>query len=167
MEKNQSKLTPKNKRVKLFFPTFHFRYFAISVIYECCIEESAKEDVHKTNIEKVPARVATTTTKKRQSFLICRLTVSTLEVFRFGCLWYQQWKKNKPKAKKMGKFTGKKCRLLSMMVLTGFFFFVEIIVGYITNSMALVADSFHMLGDIAALIISFLSVKVRSNNSNK
>ncbi len=32
--------------------------------------------------------------------------------------------------------------------------------GYVTNSMALVADSFHMLGDIAALVISFLSVKV-------
>lgn len=56
--------------------------------------------------------------------------------------------------------SGKKCRLLTMMCLTGFFFFVEIVVGYVTNSMALVADSFHMLGDIAALIISFLSVKV-------
>lgn len=47
-----------------------------------------------------------------------------------------------------------------MMWLTTFFFFVEIIVGYVTNSMALVADSFHMLGDIAALVISFLSIKV-------
>lgn len=63
----------------------------------------------------------------------------------------------------MGKYTGKKCRLLTMMWLTGFFFFVEIIVGYVTNSMALVADSFHMLGDIAALVISFLSVKVSGN----
>lgn len=60
----------------------------------------------------------------------------------------------------MGKYSGKKCRLLTMMILTGFFFFVEIVVGYVTNSMALVADSFHMLGDIAALVISFLSVKV-------
>lgn len=60
----------------------------------------------------------------------------------------------------MGRMNGKKCRLLTMMCLTGFFFFVEIVVGYVTNSMALVADSFHMLGDIAALIISFLSVKV-------
>jgi len=60
----------------------------------------------------------------------------------------------------MAKYSGKKCRLLSMMWLTAFFFFVEIIVGYVTNSMALVADSFHMLGDIAALVISFLSVKV-------
>ncbi|KAJ8953806.1 hypothetical protein NQ318_006654 [Aromia moschata] len=59
----------------------------------------------------------------------------------------------------MGKFTGKKCRLLSMLWLTTFFFFVEIVVGYITNSMALVADSFHMLSDVAALVIAFLSVK--------
>lgn len=53
-----------------------------------------------------------------------------------------------------------------MMMLTGFFFFVEIVVGYVTNSMALVADSFHMLGDIAALVISFLSVKVCLINDN-
>lgn len=60
----------------------------------------------------------------------------------------------------MGKFSGKKCRLLTVMWLTAFFFFVEIVVGYVTNSMALVADSFHMLSDIAALVISFLSIKV-------
>lgn len=61
---------------------------------------------------------------------------------------------------RMGKFTGKKCRLLTVMWLTALFFFVEIVVGYVTNSMALVADSFHMLSDIAALVISFLSIKV-------
>jgi Cation efflux family len=60
----------------------------------------------------------------------------------------------------MGRFSGKKCRLLSVMSLTISFFFVEIITGYVTNSMSLVADSFHMLGDIAALLISFLSVRV-------
>lgn len=67
----------------------------------------------------------------------------------------------------MGKFSGKKCRLLSVMTLTIGFFFVEIITGYVTNSMSLVADSFHMLGDIAALLISFLSVKVRLTNNFK
>lgn len=67
----------------------------------------------------------------------------------------------------MGKFSGKKCRLLTMMWLTGFFFFVEIIVGYMTNSMALVADSFHMLGDIAALVISFLSIKMSPKKWSK
>nr|XP_014099534.1 zinc transporter 1 isoform X2 [Bactrocera oleae] len=68
---------------------------------------------------------------------------------------------------KMSKYTGKKCRLLSMMWLTAFFFFVEIVVGYVTNSMALVADSFHMLGDIAALVISFLSVKMSPKKWSK
>ncbi|XP_058975628.1 proton-coupled zinc antiporter SLC30A1 isoform X1 [Musca domestica] len=68
---------------------------------------------------------------------------------------------------KMAKYSGKKCRLLSMMMLTGFFFFVEIIVGYVTNSMALVADSFHMLGDIAALVISFLSIKMSPKKWSK
>jgi hypothetical protein len=48
-----------------------------------------------------------------------------------------------------------------MFWLTLFFFLVEIVVGYVTNSMALVADSFHMLSDVAALVVAFLSVKVR------
>lgn len=67
----------------------------------------------------------------------------------------------------MGKLSGKKCRLLSMLWLTTFFFFVEIIVGYVTNSMALVADSFHMLSDVAALIIAFLSVKMSPKKWSK
>lgn len=57
----------------------------------------------------------------------------------------------------MGKF-GKTARLVSMLGLTGGFFLVEISVGYMTNSMALVADSFHMLSDLIALIIGLLSV---------
>lgn len=60
----------------------------------------------------------------------------------------------------MALFLDPKTGLIVMMWLTISFFFVEIVVGYITNSMALVADSFHMLGDVAALVISFLSVKV-------
>lgn len=67
----------------------------------------------------------------------------------------------------MGKFSGKKCRLLSVMSLTISFFFVEIITGYVTNSMSLVADSFHMLGDIAALVISFLSIKMSPKKWSK
>lgn len=67
----------------------------------------------------------------------------------------------------MGRYTGKKCRLLSIMWLTAFFFFVEIVCGYVTNSMALVADSFHMLGDIAALVISFLSIEMSPKKWSK
>ena len=47
-----------------------------------------------------------------------------------------------------------------MIALTSSFFVIEITVGYVTNSMALVADSFHMLSDVASIIIAFLSVKV-------
>ena len=66
-----------------------------------------------------------------------------------------------------GKFSGKKCRLVSMFSLTTAFFLVEIIVGYVTNSMALVADSFHMLSDIAALVIAFISVRMAPKSWSK
>ena len=51
---------------------------------------------------------------------------------------------------------------VSMMLLTSSFFLVEIIVGYLTNSMALVADSFHMLSDVASLIVGFLALRYSS-----
>lgn len=47
-----------------------------------------------------------------------------------------------------------------MMVLTSSFFLVELIVGNITNSIALVADSFHMLSDIIALMVGLAAVLV-------
>ncbi|KAF5301441.1 hypothetical protein FQA39_LY02170 [Lamprigera yunnana] len=67
----------------------------------------------------------------------------------------------------MGRYSGRKCRLLSMLWLTGGFFLVELIVGYVTNSMSLVADSFHMLSDVAALIVAFLSVKMSPKKWSK
>ena len=60
----------------------------------------------------------------------------------------------------MALYPGKTCRLLTMLSMTASFFLVEIIVGYITNSIALVADSFHMLSDVVALIVGFASVRV-------
>ncbi|KAG8238171.1 hypothetical protein J437_LFUL018263 [Ladona fulva] len=67
----------------------------------------------------------------------------------------------------MGRYTGKKCRLVSMFWLTTFFFLVEIVVGYVTNSMALVADSFHMLSDVAALVVAFLSIRMSPKKWSK
>ena len=60
----------------------------------------------------------------------------------------------------MGRYTGKRCRLSSMFGLTTTYFLVELVVGHLTNSVALIADSFHMLSDIAALIIAFVSLKM-------
>ena len=37
---------------------------------------------------------------------------------------------------------------------------VVALLAYVTNSMALVADSFHMLSDVVSIVIAFISVKV-------
>ena len=57
------------------------------------------------------------------------------------------------------RFCGKTGSVLSMLVMTSSFFLVEIIVGYATNSMALVADSFHMLSDVLSLLIGFFALR--------
>ena len=46
-----------------------------------------------------------------------------------------------------------------MIFFTTAFFIVEITVGYITNSMALVADSFHMLSDVVSLLVGYFALK--------
>lgn len=54
----------------------------------------------------------------------------------------------------------KSCRFATMLGMTASFFLVEIIVGYATNSIALIADSFHMLSDVLALIVGLFAVKI-------
>lgn len=54
---------------------------------------------------------------------------------------------------------GKTGTVLWMLSLTSSFFLVEVVVGYVTNSMALVADSFHMLSDVMSLIIGFVALR--------
>ncbi|ODM88497.1 Zinc transporter 1 [Orchesella cincta] len=60
-----------------------------------------------------------------------------------------------------------KCKLAVMFTLNFGFFLVELIVGYMTNSMALVADSFHMLSDVAALVVAFFAVKMSPKKWSK
>ncbi|KAJ3333828.1 hypothetical protein HDU76_002934 [Blyttiomyces sp. JEL0837] len=50
-----------------------------------------------------------------------------------------------------------------MLILGGcsvVFFFIEIVSGFMLGSMALIADSFHMLSDIAALIVAWIALKL-------
>ena len=54
----------------------------------------------------------------------------------------------------------KTLRLSTMLTLTFSFFLVELIVGHITHSLTLVADSFHMLSDVIALCIGLFAVRV-------
>ena len=52
-----------------------------------------------------------------------------------------------------------------MTFLLGGFFLIEVVVGYVTNSMALIADSFHMLSDVASLIVGYLALRLSTLNS--
>ncbi|XP_072045731.1 uncharacterized protein [Amphiura filiformis] len=67
----------------------------------------------------------------------------------------------------MGRYSGKSCRLITMMVLTSSFFLAEIITGYTTHSVALIADSFHMLSDIISLVVGFIAVKMSVKSTDK
>jgi len=62
---------------------------------------------------------------------------------------------------------GSKPRLLGMLGMTASFMLVELIVGNLTNSMALVADSFHMLSDVIALVIAYVSITMSPKEWSK
>jgi Co/Zn/Cd efflux system component len=54
----------------------------------------------------------------------------------------------------------KTVRLTTMLIMIFVYFIVEIIIGHITHSLTLIADSFHMLSDFIALLIALISVWV-------
>ena len=56
--------------------------------------------------------------------------------------------------------SGKRSGLVIMFCMTLSFMLTELIVGYCGDSMALVADSFHMLSDVIALSVAFVSIVV-------
>ncbi|THH20640.1 hypothetical protein EW146_g765 [Bondarzewia mesenterica] len=45
------------------------------------------------------------------------------------------------------------------------FFFLELIVGYAVGSLALVADSFHMLNDVVSLVIALYAIKLTAKST--
>ncbi|KAF8922470.1 cation efflux protein [Mucidula mucida] len=51
-------------------------------------------------------------------------------------------------------------RITLLLVIDLVFFFVELIVGYAVGSLALVADSFHMLNDVMSLIVALYAIKL-------
>ncbi len=53
------------------------------------------------------------------------------------------------------------------IIITLIIFFVEFLGGYISNSLALISDSFHMLADVFALLITFISLTVASSLPTK
>ena len=51
-------------------------------------------------------------------------------------------------------------RIIILLVLNIVMFLAEIIVGYMTGSLALIADAFHMLSDVLSQIIALYAIRV-------
>ncbi|KAJ4489333.1 cation efflux protein [Lentinula edodes] len=56
-------------------------------------------------------------------------------------------------------------RIKILLAIDVLFFFVELIVGYAVGSLALVADSFHMLNDVMSLIVALYAIKLTAENA--
>ncbi|KAF8469727.1 cation efflux protein [Kalaharituber pfeilii] len=56
-------------------------------------------------------------------------------------------------------------RIITLLVIDTLFFFLEIIVGYAVHSLALVADSFHMLNDVFSLLVALWAIKLSKQKS--
>ncbi|KAG2187366.1 hypothetical protein INT44_005052, partial [Umbelopsis vinacea] len=54
----------------------------------------------------------------------------------------------------------RQARIIILLIINTLFFLAEIIIGYRVSSLALIADSFHMLNDMISLIIALWAVKV-------
>ncbi|KAF8622902.1 hypothetical protein AX15_006665 [Amanita polypyramis BW_CC] len=53
-----------------------------------------------------------------------------------------------------------------LLVIDILFFFVELIVGYAVGSLALIADSFHMLNDVVSLVVALYAIKLTATTAN-
>lgn len=58
---------------------------------------------------------------------------------------------------------GKEIRIVSLLVIDTVFFLLEAVVGYSVHSLALIADSFHMLNDIISLFIALWAVRIKAS----
>ncbi|KAL1407704.1 Zinc resistance conferring protein [Vanrija albida] len=60
----------------------------------------------------------------------------------------------------------RQARIITLLVIDTAFFFLELIVGYAVGSLALVADSFHMLNDVLSLIVALYTIKLATSPSS-
>ncbi|KAJ7463413.1 cation efflux protein [Mycena galericulata] len=57
-------------------------------------------------------------------------------------------------------------RIKVLLAIDVVFFFVELIAGYAVGSLALVADSFHMLNDVMSLIVALYAIKLTEQSAS-
>ena len=68
--------------------------------------------------------------------------------------------------KKTDRMKTEKCRLMSMMFLTGGFMIIEFVVGIYAGALALQADAMHMASDLIALIVGYWALSLSGKSSN-
>ncbi|KAF4623470.1 hypothetical protein D9613_001874 [Agrocybe pediades] len=56
-------------------------------------------------------------------------------------------------------------RITILLAIDVAFFFLELIVGYAVGSLALVADSFHMLNDVMSLVVALYAIKLTNGST--
>ncbi|KAG1864124.1 cation efflux protein [Suillus subalutaceus] len=57
-------------------------------------------------------------------------------------------------------------RITLLLIIDIIFFFIELIAGYAVGSLALVADSFHMLNDVISLVVALYAIKLSQQSAN-
>lgn len=57
-------------------------------------------------------------------------------------------------------------RITLLLVIDILFFFLELVVGYVVGSLALVADSFHMLNDVMSLVVALYAIKLTGKTAD-
>lgn len=57
-------------------------------------------------------------------------------------------------------------KLWAVLILTMTFLLVEVVVGYLANSLALLADAGHMLNDVVSLLFAIIAIYLSSKKSN-
>ncbi|KAG8780701.1 hypothetical protein FRC15_009339 [Serendipita sp. 397] len=57
-------------------------------------------------------------------------------------------------------------RIKILLVIDVLFFLIELIVGYTVGSLALIADSFHMLNDVMSLIVALYAIKLANKSAS-
>ncbi|WFD34387.1 hypothetical protein MCUN1_001226 [Malassezia cuniculi] len=58
---------------------------------------------------------------------------------------------------------GNETRIIALLVIDTVFFFIELITGYAVGSLALVADSFHMLNDVISLLVALYALRLAND----
>ena len=54
-------------------------------------------------------------------------------------------------------------RLVLLSSFTFFYFIIELVVGYTAGSIALIADSFHMLSDVVSIGVAYYALQLANS----